>query len=84
MKERLIDIHKILSNELERKGTEDRLFPQFIKDLLYSFIIDPSISVPEVNDRLHLLGWGDAEVDYHTLQLAKACSESIAWNHAPI
>jgi hypothetical protein len=75
-----MNIHKILSSELERKGIEDRLFPRFIKDLLYSFVIDPSIRVPEVNDRLHLLGWRDAEVDYHTLQLAKACSESIAWN----
>jgi hypothetical protein len=80
MKECLIDIHKSLSNELERKGIGDRLYPQFIKDLLYSFIIDPSISVPEVNDRLHLLGWRNAEVDYHTLELAKACSERIAWN----
>jgi hypothetical protein len=78
MKDRLIDIHESLSNELERKGIRDRLYPQFIKDLLYSFIIDPSVSVPVVNDRLHLLGWGDAEVDYHTLQLAKACSERIA------
>lgn len=71
MKERLTANHKILSNESGRKGIEDRLFPQFIKDLRDFFTIDPSITVPEFNDPLHLLGWGDAEVDYHTLELAK-------------
>ena len=33
------------------------------------------ISLTEVNERLHLLGWEDVDLDYHTLQLAIASFE---------
>ena len=75
MEERSTDIDKTLINELEGKGIEKNIIPRFIKDLAYSFQIDPSVSLSDVNDRLHFLGWEDIELDYHTLQLAIASFE---------
>jgi len=49
--------------------------PRFIKDMAFSFQTDISLSLSEVNDRLHFLGWEDVELDYHTLQLAIASFE---------
>ena len=69
------DIEKILINKLKGKGLVNNLIPRFIKDLAYSFQIDPSVSLSDVNDRLHFLGWEDVEMDYHTLQLAIASFE---------
>ena len=75
MEERSTDIDKTLINELEGKGIEKNIMPRFIKDLAYSFQIDPSVSLLDVNDRLHFLGWQGVELDYHTLQLAIASFE---------
>ena len=75
MEERSTDIEKTLINELKGKGIEYKIIPRFIKDLAYSFQIDPSVSLSDVNDRLHFLGWEDVELDYHTLQLAIASFE---------
>jgi hypothetical protein len=69
------DIEKNLINKLNGKGLVNNLIPRFIKDLSYSFHIDPYVSLSDVNDRLHFLGWDDVELDYHTLQLAKASFE---------
>jgi len=75
MEESPANIDQILILELERKGIENRTIPRFIKDLSHSFLSDPSISLSEVNERLHLLGWQDIDLDYHTLQLAIASFE---------
>ena len=75
MEKRPTDIEQILIHELERKGIENRIIPRFIKDLCNSFLTDPSISLLEVNERLHFLGWEDVDLDYHTLQLAIASFE---------
>jgi hypothetical protein len=75
MEERSTDIEKTLINELKGKGIENNIIPRFIKDLAHSFQIDPSVSLPNVNGRLHFLGWEDVELDYHTLQLALASFE---------
>ena len=75
MDELSTDIEKTLINELKGKGIENNIIPRFIKDLAYSFQIDPSVSLSDVNDRLHFLGWEDVELDYHTLQLAIAAIE---------
>ena len=69
------DIAKTLINKLRGKGIEHKIIPRFIKDLAYSFRIDPSVSLSDVNERLHFLGWEDVELDYHTLQLAIASFE---------
>jgi len=75
MEERSTDIEKTLINELKGKGVGNSVIPRFIKDLAYSFQTDLSVSLSEVNDRLHFLGWEDVELDYHTLQLAIASFE---------
>ncbi len=33
------------------------------------------MSLSQVNNRLHSLGWNDIDLDYHTFQLAKECFE---------
>ena len=68
-------IEETLLNELQGKGINDEAIPRFIKDLAYSYEIDPSYSLSEINERLHYLGWDDIELDYHTLQLAIASFE---------
>ena len=75
MEKRSKNIKETLINELKGKGIENNIIPRFIKDLAYSFQIDPSVSLSDVNDRLHFLGWEDVELDYHTLQLAIASFE---------
>jgi hypothetical protein len=75
MKELYTDIEETLINELKGKGIENNIIPRLIKDLAYSFQNDPAVSLSEVNDRLHFLGWEDVELDYHTLQLAIASFE---------
>ena len=75
MEERFKDIEKTLIKELKGKGIENKLIPRFIKDLAYSFQIDLSVSLADINARLHSLGWEDVELDYHTLQLAIASFE---------
>ena len=75
MEERFKDIEKTLIKELKGKGIENNLIPRFIKDLAYSFQIDLSVSLADINARLHSLGWEDVELDYHTLQLAIASFE---------
>ena len=69
------DIEETLINELKGKGIDNIVIPRFIKDMDYSFQIDPSVSLSDVNDRLHFLGWDEIELDYHTFQLAIASFE---------
>ena len=68
-------IEETLINELHEKGINNETIPRFIKDLAYSYQIDPSFGLLEINDRLHYLGWEDIDLDYHTLQLAIASFE---------
>ena len=74
-------IRETLFNELKRKGMNNEIIPRFVKDVNYSFQIDPSVSLSDVNDRLHFLGWEDVELDYHTLQLAIASLEGDRPSH---
>ena len=75
MEEYLTDIEETLINELRGKGIDNNIIPRLIKDLAFAFQIDLSVSLSDVNDRLHFLGWEDVELDYHTLQLAIASFE---------
>jgi len=75
MEEHCKEIEKILVNELKGKGIDNDIIPRFIKDMAYSFQIDPHVSLSDVNERLRFLGWEDVELDYHTLQLAVASFE---------
>ena len=75
MENRAKIIKETLINELKGKGINNEIIPRFIKDIVYSFQIDPFVSLSDVNERLHFLGWEDVELDYHTLQLAIASFE---------
>ena len=57
MEEHPTDIEKTLINELKGKGIENNIIPRFIKDLAYSFQIDPCVSLSEGVGRLRFLGW---------------------------
>ena len=75
MENHVTTLEETLINELQEKGINDAIIPRFIKDIAFSYEIDPSFSLTEINDRLHYLGWDDIELDYHTLQLAIASFE---------
>lgn len=75
MEEYTEDIKNLLIEKLEKKGIEQNIIPRFIKDLLNSEFNDPAISLYQVNNHLHLLGWEDVQLDYHTSQLAIAYLE---------
>lgn len=75
MRKKSTAIEKALTRELKKLGIEHGTMPRFMKDLTYSFQPDPFLSLTDVNERLHLLGWEGVELNYHTLQLAIASFE---------
>jgi hypothetical protein len=71
------EIELSLMTQLEKKGIEQSMIPLFIRDLVGTVYSASSLEdISQINDRLHLLGWIGIEMDYHTLQLAKACFEN--------
>jgi hypothetical protein len=72
MKANVKTIQDILLRNLRRKGVTQPSIPLLFKDLERSFSMNPSMEYSELNDRLHLLGWVDVEVDYRTCELARA------------
>ena len=49
--------------------------PAFIRNLVNYIVSNPSISISDLNKRLHLLGWDDIELDDYTFQLILAIFE---------
>ena len=76
MKTHSIVIEQSLIHQLEKKGIEVPIIPRIIKDLVIFFTDNPSVSLFNVNNRLHILGWNEVRLDYHTFQLAKAYCEN--------
>jgi hypothetical protein len=70
------ELSQILLERLKKKEMDPSLIPGFIRDLANTVLVNPPISHLQVNKHLHLLGWDDFELDYHTLQLAIACFEA--------
>ena len=70
------ELTHILVDRLEKKEMEPGIIPCFIRDLATTVLINPDMGHLAVNRQLHLLGWDDFELDYHTLQLAIACFEA--------
>jgi len=68
------EIETTLIHQLDKMGVESNTIPRFIKDLVISLSDNPSMSLFQVNNRMHGLGWD--YLDYHTFQLAKACFEN--------
>ena len=61
---------------LEKQGMEPGMIPGFIRSLANAISVYPDMNLSQVNQRLHLLGWDNFELDYHTLQLAIASFEA--------
>ena len=70
------ELTHILVDRLEKMEIEPGIIPCFIRDLATTVLINPDMGHLAVNRHLHLLGWDDFELDYHTLQLAIACFEA--------
>lgn len=60
---------RILIEHLVAKGVELNSVPAFIRDLATTVAVNPDMSLPELNRKLHLLGWDGIELDDFTLQL---------------
>jgi hypothetical protein len=76
----LNELTEILIQRLQKKGVEQPAIPGFIRNLAHIISVTPHLNLPEVNRRLHLLGWTDFELDDHTLQLTIATFEAEALN----
>lgn len=72
MKSQSKDIETTFIEQLEKKGMEQNILPRFLKDLSNALSVSDSVDFAQVNNWLHLLGWIDFELDYHTFQLARA------------
>lgn len=75
--ERLI---RILIARLVSKGIELTCIPTFIRNLANTLAANPTMGCEELSTHLHSLGWGDFELDEHTLHLSIAVFESNLGN----
>jgi len=66
---------RVLIERLVQKGMEITNIPAYIRNLVNYIVVNPSISVSELNRRLHLLGWDDMKLDDYTFQLILAIFE---------
>ena len=69
-------IRGALISRLRALGIGRGLLPGLIRNLAAAHRIHPHLSLRQFNRRLHYLGWGDLDLDYHTWQLALAYLES--------
>ena len=81
-------IDKALISKLKEKGIEESLIPGFLRTLANALMINPSMSSLQLNQRLKYLGWNDVELDWRTLELARAFFEargisSLQYQSAP-
>jgi hypothetical protein len=72
---------KNLIRRLEGMGIDACIIPGFIRNLANIILFNSSLSLFQINKKMHLLGWDGVELDYHTLQLAVACFEGDALKH---
>lgn len=75
MKANTESLYEVLLQRLRREGVTLLSMPLLVKDLMNSFSMNPAMESSELNNRIHLLGWGDVEVDYHICELARAAFE---------
>jgi hypothetical protein len=68
-------IKQTLMLRLVKKGLETDLIPNFIRSLANFYLVNPQMSISQVNQKMHYVGWAGVEMDYHTFQLALACFE---------
>jgi hypothetical protein len=61
-----------LEDRLLDRGMKLSSMPAYIRNVLNTMEAQPLLSLDELNRRLHVLGWGDVELDSCTFQLIKA------------
>jgi hypothetical protein len=67
------DLKPFLIDRLKSKGLEPSLIPAYLKALTSIISSEPGIELPQVNQKLNLLGWNEVSIDYHSLQIALVC-----------
>lgn len=75
MKANVENLFEVLLQRLRREGVTVPSMPLLLKDLKHCFTLNPAMECGELNNRIHLLGWGDLQVDYHICELARAAFE---------
>lgn len=69
------NFRQVLLDRLVKGEADPSSLNSILKALFKLLSSDPNIDPSTANERLRYLGWGEVEVDYHTLQLALACFE---------
>jgi hypothetical protein len=70
------DLKLLLIDRLKSKGFDPSLIPAFLKALKSLISSEPRLEPAQINQRLQSLGWNEAAIDYHSLQIAIACLEA--------
>lgn len=55
---------------------KSEMIPGYVRSLANIILVNPNMNPLETNQRLHLLGWDEFELDYHTYQIAIACFDT--------
>ena len=74
------DLRQLLRDRLQLQGIEPDDLPLFLRDLAEILKSKPEPDIATLNERLNILGWHLAQVDYQSLQLALAWLEAEARN----
>jgi len=69
-------VTEILVQRLEKKGLAPSAIRGFLRSVMITVSDNPSMSLQEINRRLHVLEWDSFEMDDHTLQLITASLEA--------
>ncbi len=64
------------TQRLEKKGLSPVAIPGFIRNVANTMSASHRVGMEEMNKRLHMLGWDTVELDYQTLGLIIASSET--------
>lgn len=70
------DLKLLLIDRLQSKGMDPLLIPAFLKALRSLISSEPRLELAQINQRLQSLGWNEAAIDYHSLQITIACLEA--------
>ena len=70
------DLKLLLIDRLKSKGLDPSLIPGFLKALTSLISSEPGLEPAQMHQRLQSLGWNEAAIDYHSLQIAIACLEA--------
>jgi hypothetical protein len=72
------DLYQLLLTRLQQQGIEPNDLPLFLRDLTELLKSKSGSDVAALNERLNILGWHQAQLDYQSLQLALAWMEAEA------